>query len=83
MLEGASMRHTLPKDSLLPKPWISARLYRSPEFKMKDEARIQIGPDGEYYIISDVINQMGWDEDTILEWFDNEDGSYTIKKVES
>ncbi len=50
---------------------------------MKDEARIQIGPDGEYYIISDVINQMGWDEDTILEWFDNEDGSYTIKKVES
>lgn len=47
---------------------------------------MKIGPDGKLYIISDVlnqvINQMGWDEDILLEWFDNEDGTCTIKKVE-
>lgn len=49
---------------------------------MKDKARVEVGPDGEHYFLSYVIDQMGWDEDTIVEWFDNEDGTYTLKKVE-
>lgn len=31
----------------------------------------------------DALNQLGWDQEDVLEWFDNADGSWTIqKKVE-
>lgn len=44
--------------------------------------RIELGEDGEYYLISNVIDQMGWDEDTLIEWIDNEDGTHTLKVVD-
>jgi hypothetical protein len=28
----------------------------------------------------DDLNQMGWSEGDILEWFDNGDGSWSVKK---
>lgn len=31
----------------------------------------------------DLIEQLGWHEDDILEWIDNEDGSYSIVKQEN
>jgi hypothetical protein len=26
------------------------------------------------------LKQLGWDVDTLLEWIDNEDGTYTLKE---
>lgn len=43
---------------------------------------IEVGEDGEYYLVTDFPELFGWTEDTILEWVDNEDGTFTIKKVE-
>lgn len=43
--------------------------------------RIEQGEDGEYYLISNVIDQMGWDEETLIEWIDNEDGTHTLKVI--
>lgn len=40
-----------------------------------------LGEDGEYYLVGPAINQMGWDEDTLIEWIDNEDGTYNIREV--
>jgi hypothetical protein len=32
----------------------------------------------------DALNQLGWDQEDVLEWFDNADGTWTIqKKVEN
>lgn len=31
----------------------------------------------------DAINQMGWHEGDVLDWFDNGDGSWSIKKRET
>lgn len=31
----------------------------------------------------DLIEQLGWDVDDILEWTENEDGSYSITKQEN
>lgn len=31
----------------------------------------------------DAINQMGWHEGDVIEWFDNGDGSWSIKKSEN
>jgi hypothetical protein len=44
--------------------------------------RVEVGEDGELYLISKVIDQMGWDEGTLLEWIDNDDGTYTVKEVD-
>jgi len=30
----------------------------------------------------ELLNQMGWSEGDILEWFDNNDGSWSIAKKE-
>lgn len=30
----------------------------------------------------ELLNQMGWAENDVLEWFDNHDGTFTIKKKE-
>ena len=44
--------------------------------------RIELGEDGELYLISNAIDQMGWDEETLLEWIDNDDGTYTLKEID-
>lgn len=31
----------------------------------------------------DLIGQLGWDVDDVLEWIDNEDGTYSIVKLEN
>ena len=43
--------------------------------------RIEQGEDGEYYLISNVIVQMGWDEYTLIEWIDNDDGTHRLKVI--
>lgn len=30
----------------------------------------------------DMIKSLNWDENTQIEWFDNNDGTFTIKRVE-
>ena len=38
--------------------------------------------DGELYLElpMDLLSQMGWSEGDVLEWFDNEDGSFSLAK---
>lgn len=40
------------------------------------------GKDKELYIQfpPDAISQVGWDAGDVIEWHDNEDGSWTLKK---
>ncbi len=40
------------------------------------------GPSGEYYVTfpEDMLDQLGWEEGDTLEYNDNKDGSFTIKK---
>lgn len=42
---------------------------------------IQLGEDGEYYLVTDMLEQLGWKEDDVLEWYHNEDGTFTLRKV--
>ena len=39
--------------------------------------------DGEGYmtIPEDVLNELGWKVDDVLEWIENDDGSYQLRKV--
>ena len=39
--------------------------------------------DGEGYmtIPEDVLNELGWKVDDVLEWSENDDGSFTLRKV--
>jgi len=42
-----------------------------------DELTIQ------YYIdLSDIVDELGWEEGDIIEWVDNKDGTYTLVKKE-
>lgn len=43
------------------------------------------GKDKDLYIElpPDALNQAGWVEDDIIEWVDNNDGSWTLKKKEA
>lgn len=52
---------------------------------MKDKYILTVQEDshsGELYLELplEVIDQVGWCEDDILEWFDNGNGSWTIEK---
>jgi hypothetical protein len=40
---------------------------------------------GEYYVTfpNNLVEQVGWEENDTLEWVDNKDGSFSIKKVEN
>lgn len=44
---------------------------------------IEETPDGEYLVTfpDELVNQVGWNEGDTLEWIDNEDGTFTLKKV--
>jgi hypothetical protein len=33
-----------------------------------------------FVLPSDAISQVGWSEGDVLEWFDNGDGSWSVKK---
>jgi len=48
-------------------------------------APIEVDPNGEWYITfpDDLIDKLGWRENDTLEWIDNKDGTFSIKKVES
>lgn len=36
----------------------------------------------EYYIVSELFEQLGWCEGDSIQWTVNEDGTFTIKKIE-
>lgn len=36
----------------------------------------------EYYLVSEMFEQMGWKEGDTIQYTINEDGSFTIKKIE-
>jgi hypothetical protein len=40
------------------------------------------GKEEDLYIQFDeaMINQVGWEPGDVIEWFDNEDGTYTLRK---
>lgn len=52
---------------------------------MKDKYTIEVqeDKDGELFIEfpADLLNQMGWHEDTLIEWLVSNDGSVSIKEV--
>jgi antitoxin component of MazEF toxin-antitoxin module len=52
---------------------------------MKDKYTVDVqeDKDGELFIEfpADLLNQMGWHEDTLIEWLVGEDGSVLIKEV--
>jgi len=33
-------------------------------------------------IPEDVLNELGWGEDDVLEWIENDDGSFTLRKCD-
>lgn len=37
--------------------------------------------DDEYYLVSEVFEQLGWETGDIIQWNINEDGTIVIKKV--
>ena len=47
-------------------------------------ARVEQDENGECYIVFPdmMLENMGWDEDTPLEWVNNNDGTFTVRKVE-
>lgn len=47
-------------------------------------ARVEQDENGEYYLVFPdmLLESMGWDENTTLEWVNNNDGTFSIKKVE-
>ena len=54
---------------------------------MKDKYTIEVqeNQDGELFIEfpAELLNQMGWHEDTLIEWLVGDDGSVTIKEVKN
>ena len=42
---------------------------------------IRLGDDGVLTFSDELIDAMGWDIGDALEWVDNNDGSFTLKKV--
>jgi len=37
----------------------------------------------EYFIdLSDIADELGWKENDIVEWIDNKDGTFTVRKKE-
>lgn len=42
------------------------------------------GPSGEYFLTfpDEMLEHVGWKENDTLEWIDNKDGSFSLKKVE-
>ena len=59
---------------------------KAPYTKISDSEWIitvqENGKDKELYIQfpPDAISQVGWDPGDVIEWHDNEDGSWTLKK---
>ena len=47
-------------------------------------AKVEQDEDGEFHIVFPdmLLESMGWDKNTILEWVNNNDGTFSIKKVE-
>jgi hypothetical protein len=47
-------------------------------------ARVEQDENGECYLVFPdmLLESMGWDENTDLEWVNNNDGTFSIKKVE-
>jgi hypothetical protein len=52
---------------------------------MKDKYTIEVQEDknGQLFIEfpAELLNQMGWHEDTLIEWLVGDDGSVSIKEV--
>lgn len=45
---------------------------------------IQEDANGDCYIdISEFVEELGWKEGDILEWLDNKDGTFTIRKKDA
>ena len=44
---------------------------------------VEVDDDGEYVITfpQEVLNEVGWEVGTTIQWIDNMDGSFTLEKV--
>ena len=42
---------------------------------------LTINEEGYMTIPEDVLNELGWNVDDVLEWIENDDGSYQLRKV--
>lgn len=51
------------------------------DMELQGVGHIELGEDGEYYLVTDFPELLGWKEGDELEWVDNEDGTFTLKKV--
>lgn len=51
------------------------------DMELEGIGHIELGEDGEYYLITDALDILGWTEGDELEWTDNQDGTFTLKKV--
>lgn len=47
-------------------------------------ARVEQDENGDLILVfpDDMIKTLGWDENTQIEWIDNNNGTFSIKKVE-
>ena len=42
---------------------------------------LKVDEEGYMTIPEDVLNELGWSVDDVLEWSENDDGSYQLRKV--
>jgi bifunctional DNA-binding transcriptional regulator/antitoxin component of YhaV-PrlF toxin-antitoxin module len=43
---------------------------------------LTIDDDGILTISEEILNQLGWKENDVLEWIDHKDGTFQLKKVD-
>ena len=41
---------------------------------------LTVGDDGVLTFPEEVLKELGWEEGTVLQWIDNEDGSFSLRK---
>lgn len=60
--------------------WLKAA-FLAGRMETKYTLQIEEGPEGDFFITfpPELLEQQGWNDDTTLQWTDNEDGSWTIK----
>lgn len=44
---------------------------------------VPIDDDGILTFPDELMDKLGWKEGDVLEWIDNDDGSFTLKKLEN
>lgn len=53
------------------------------DMELQGVGHFELGEDGEYYLVTGFPELLGWKEGDELEWVGNQDGTFTLKKVEA